>query len=63
MPLVQIDGAKLTLIRPTNFSLEKETQRLVEQNLLHAFNCSRQLHRPALSTVSFVVASTAGMTG
>ncbi len=42
MPLFQIDGAKLTLTRPTNFSQEKEIQALIEKNLETVFNC-RQL--------------------
>jgi hypothetical protein len=39
MPLFQIDGAKLTLTRPTNFNQEKEIQALIEKNLETVFNC------------------------
>ena len=39
MPLFQINGAKLSLTRPTNFSQEKEIQALIEKNLETVFNC------------------------
>jgi RecB family endonuclease NucS len=39
MPFFQIEGPKLALIRPTNFAVEREIQKLVEDNLLTVFNC------------------------
>jgi hypothetical protein len=39
MPLFQINGAKLSLTRPTNFNQEKEIQALIEKNLETVFNC------------------------
>jgi len=39
MPLFQINGAKLSLTRPTNFKQEKEIQALIENNLETVFNC------------------------
>jgi predicted transport protein len=39
MPLFENDGGKLRLLRPTNFALEKDIQRLLESNLASVFNC------------------------
>jgi hypothetical protein len=39
MSLFQINGAKLSLTRPTNFNQEKEIQALIEKNLETVFNC------------------------
>lgn len=39
MPLFEIAGPKLNLIRPANFQFEKELQALVEGNLGTVFNC------------------------
>lgn len=40
MALFQIDGESLRIIRPTNFQIEKQIQRLVEGNLETVFNCA-----------------------
>lgn len=39
MPLLKIDGHRLTLCKLKNFSLEKNLQHLVEKNLETVFNC------------------------
>lgn len=39
MPLFQRDNNKLSLIKPTTFSNEKELQKLIELNLEEIFNC------------------------
>ncbi len=39
MPLFQIDGKKLDLIRSTNFRIEKDVHALIEKNLQTVFNC------------------------
>ncbi|MGK5082964.1 DUF5655 domain-containing protein [Bdellovibrionota bacterium FG-1] len=39
MPLFQIDDKKLTLMKPTNFGMEKDLQQLIETNLTTVFDC------------------------
>ena len=39
MPLFSISEKKIDLVRPTNFALEKDLQKLVEMNLETIFNC------------------------
>ena len=39
MPLFVIDNKKLLLQKPTNFNLEKDIQKLIEENLETVFNC------------------------
>jgi predicted transport protein len=39
MALFEISGTTLTLVRPTNFSFEKQIQSLIERNIGTVFNC------------------------
>lgn len=39
MPLFQMTGESLVSVEQTNFALEKELQKLIEQNLQVVFNC------------------------
>lgn len=39
MPLFQVQGSELTLVRPDNFKVEKALQHLIERNLPTVFNC------------------------
>ena len=39
MPLFQRNGDQLALMTPANFSIERELQHLIEQNLETVFSC------------------------
>lgn len=39
MPLFQIEGQTVSLVRPTNFTVERQIQALIERNLVTVFDC------------------------